>query len=86
MEGRGVLLDLIKNVGQLELADVPVERWIIYPDVCGLLDGPDDVLHLPTHFEKLVHADVITRGVTMVIEGEGALRCSLNLSPKGLAN
>ena len=43
MEGRSVLWDFIPNVGQLELACIPIKRWIIDPNVHGLLDG------LPLH-------------------------------------
>ena len=85
MEGRGVLQDLIPNVGQLELAYVPIKGCIIDPDVHLLLDGPGDLVHLPTHYREIVHTDAMTRGATMVIDGERALRCSLNLSPKVLA-
>ena len=49
MEGRGVLQDLIPDVGELELATVPAKGWIIYPDVLGLLDGPGNTLYLPTN-------------------------------------
>ena len=28
MEGRGVLQDLFQNMGQLELANVPIKAWI----------------------------------------------------------
>ena len=62
MEGRDVLQDLIPNVGQLELVYLPLKRWIIDPDVCGLLDGPGDALCLPTHYGEIVATDVMTRG------------------------
>ena len=53
MEGRGVLQDLIQNVGQLELTYVPIIGQIIDPDVHSLLDGPGTtVCSLPT-MEKL---------------------------------
>ena len=42
---------------------------------------------LPIHYgEVVVHTAVMRSGVCMVIEGEGALRCSINLSPKVLAD
>ena len=37
MEGMGFEEDLIPYVGQLELANVPVKRWFIDPDVNDLL-------------------------------------------------
>ena len=40
MKGRGVIQDLIPYVGQLELANVPVKRQIIDPDVHGHFYGP----------------------------------------------
>ena len=41
---RGAEQDLITYVGQLELTDAAVERWIIDPDAHGLLDGPCNVM------------------------------------------
>ena len=40
VEVRGVEQDLIPYVGQLVLANVPIERWIIDPYEHGLLDDP----------------------------------------------
>ena len=72
--------------GSWEIAYVPIKKWIIDPDVHGPLDGPDnDTVYVPTQYGEIVHTDLMTWGVTMVIEGEGALRCSLNLSPEVLA-
>ena len=72
MEDRSVLQNLITDVGQLELAYVPIKEWIIYSDVCGLLDGLWNIAQLPLHYGKIVNTDVITLGITMVIDGEGA--------------
>ena len=60
-------------MGQLKLAYVPVKEWIIDPDVHGLLDGPCDVVHLPTQNGNILHTDMMTRGVTVVTDGEGRL-------------
>ena len=38
MEFRGIEQDIIPYVGQLELANVPIEGWIIDSDAHGLLD------------------------------------------------
>ena len=46
MEGRGVVQDLIPDMGQLVFAKVPVEGWIIDPDEHSLLDGPCNAVHL----------------------------------------
>ena len=70
MEGRGIKQDLIPYLGQLEFANDPIQGWIIDPDVYGLLDGPCDVVHLPTHYEEVINPDVMTCGVSMVIDGE----------------
>ena len=69
MEGRGVLQDLIPDVGQLELGYVPIEQWIIDPEVHDLLDGPGNTVHLPTHYGEIVHTDVMTLSVTLVKDG-----------------
>ena len=60
MEGRGVFQDLIPNVGQLELACVPIKEWIIYPDIHGFLGGPGNTVYLPTHYGETVHSDAMT--------------------------
>ena len=57
MEGRGVKQDLMPNVGQLEFANVPIKGWIIDPDIHGLLDGPNGIVHLPAHCGEIVHTD-----------------------------
>ena len=77
--------DLLPYMGQLKLAYVPIEGWIIDPDVQGLLDGSCDVVFHPTYYGKVVHTEVMTCGVTMDISGDGNLRYSLSLSPKVLA-
>ena len=59
MEGRGVLQDLIPMMGQLKLAYVPINGWIIDYYVHGLLDGYSNVAHLPIHHGKFVHIDVM---------------------------
>ena len=58
--GRGVLQDLIPDVGQLELAYAPIKGWSIDPDVYGLLDDPGNALYIPTHYGETVHTDVMT--------------------------
>ena len=44
LEVRGVKQDLTLYMGQLEISSVPVEGWIIDPDMHGLLDGPCNVV------------------------------------------
>ena len=48
--GKGFEEDIIPYVGQLEFANVLTGGWIIDPKVLGLLDGPCDVVCLPTHY------------------------------------
>ena len=60
LEVRSVEQGLIPYVGQLEHPSVPVERWVIDPNIPGLLDGPCDVLRLPTHSEDIVHTGMMT--------------------------
>ena len=45
-----------------------------------------EVLILSSHYTKVVNSDTVTRDDRMVIDGEGVLRCSLNLSAKFLAD
>ena len=60
MGGRGILEDLIPNVEQLELAHFPFKGWIIDPDFHGLLVGPGNTVHLPTHYGEIVYTEVVT--------------------------
>ena len=69
MMGRGIKQDSIPHVGQLEFANVPIEGWIIDPDVHGLLNGPCDVVCLPTYYGEVFHTRMMTCGVGMVIDG-----------------
>ena len=56
----GILEDFIPDVGQLELAYLPIMEWIIDPDVHGLLDHPGNTVYLPTHYGATVHTDAMT--------------------------
>ena len=47
MEGKGVLQNLIPNVGHLEIAYILFKGWIIGPDVHGLLDGSGNTVSPP---------------------------------------
>ena len=49
-------------------------------DEHSLLYGPKETLGLPVYNGEIVQFDGMTCGVGMVIEGEGAVRCSLYLS------
>ena len=61
---------LSRTSSQFELVNVPVEGWIIDPNVHGLLYGPCDVVHLPSYYGEVVHIDVMTSDVGMVINME----------------
>ena len=54
--------------GNWELASVPVKGWITDPDIHGLFYGSSGVVCLPIHHGEVVHTNVITRGVVMVID------------------
>ena len=71
-------------VGELELAIISVKGLIIDPDVQGLLFGPSDILHLSNNYGKVVHTDVITRDVAMVIDGGRGHEVFLQPFPKSL--
>ena len=60
MEGRGVLQDLIPDVGQLVLPEIPVEGSVIDSYEHGLLDGPDNPRCFPVSSGETVHTDAST--------------------------
>ena len=60
MGSRGVLLDLILDLGQLTFSQVPIEGWIIDPHGYGLPDVPGNVACFPNHYGKTVHIDVVS--------------------------
>ena len=55
--------------GELELAQVPAEGWIIDPYEHGFLNGPCNAMCLPTHNGKTVHTDALSRRLTMLLCG-----------------
>ena len=55
---------------------------VIVSDEHVLLYDHDDTMGLPVHEGEIVQLDGMTLGVGMVIEGEGALICSLYLSQR----
>ena len=69
MKVRGIEQDLISYVGQLDLASVPIEEWIIDPDVYGLPDGFMTLYASPAYSGKVFHPGVMTFGAVMVIAG-----------------
>ena len=83
LESRGIEQDLIPYMGKIELANVPIEQWIIDPDEHGLLDGPCDVVQLSSHYGEAVHTGVMTCGVGMVIDGGRCPKIFPEPFPKG---
>ena len=77
MKSKGVLQDLIPDVEELELAQVPAEGWIIDPYEQGFLDGPGNAVCLPTHNGKNVHTDKSIQKTDHIC---------ISLSPKVLPN
>ena len=78
--------NLIPYVWQMVFANVFVKGWIIYSDIQSLFYGSQEVLTFSSHYFKIVNSDIVTRYGRMVMDGEGVLRCSLNLSAKFLAD
>ena len=79
---RAVEYDLIPLVGQLELPNVPVVRWIIVPDIHGFFDGSCKVVYIPIHNGQVVHPGVMTCNVDMVIDGGSNPKMFLEPFPK----
>ena len=73
----------MSHVGQLVLADVPIEGWIIDPTVHGLLDGSCSVMCLPTHNGEFFHPAVMICDVGMVIDGQKGPHIFLEPFSKG---
>ena len=71
-------------VWQLELAKVSIKGWIINSNQYCLFDGPGNIMVLPAHYAEVVQRHLMTSDVVMFKDGDGALMCSLNLSPKVL--
>ena len=69
--GRGVLQDLIPDMGQLEFAQIAIEGWVINPYEHGILDGSGNAMCLPTHNGEIFNTDAMPLDVTMFIDGEG---------------
>ena len=80
----GVLNRTSSNmVGQLELANVPIEAWIIDPHVHDLLAGHCNAVCLPTHYKDVFHPGVMTCGVGMIIDRVRGLETFLEPLPRG---
>ena len=56
-------------MGQLVFSNVPVEGWIIDPDIHGLHDGASDVMRLLTHKGESVHPFMMICVFDMTING-----------------
>ena len=63
VEVRGVEKDLIPNVGQLVLTNVPIKWWIIDPYINSLLDSLNKGVWLPTHNAETVQPGMMTWGL-----------------------
>ena len=66
-------------------ANIFVEGWIIYPYVYSLFDQSHEVVILSPHYTEAINSGIMTCDGIMVIDG-GCFKCSLNLSPKVLAD
>ena len=74
---------MVPYVWKLILYQVSVESRVLYTDEHGLLYGPGMAIDLLVHYveEVGVHGGPVVLWRCM---GEGALKCSLTLSPKDL--
>ena len=66
---------------KLVLSYVPVEGWVIDSAIHGLLEGHDDA-----YDGEAINAGKMSHSLTILVDGEGLLRCSLSLYPKVLPN
>ena len=69
---------------KLVLSNVSVKRGVLYPDIHGFLDGPGLAVYFFMNYAELVGSmgwPVVELWRCM---GEGALKCSLILSPSVL--
>ena len=60
---------LMLYMGHLKLPSVPVDGQITDPDIHDLLDYPCDVVRIPIHSGEIVHCDIMTCDIGMVING-----------------
>ena len=74
-------------MGQLVLAEVPVERWVIDSYEYGLLYDPgnctDSPAQSPAYNGKNVHIDVMPCRMTMLVNGGVGPKVFLKPVPKG---
>ena len=68
--------------GTLDPANVPIEGWIIDPDVHGLLDGPSDLVYLLYPLWRTCPFSVMICGVGMTIDGGRGPEMFLEPFPK----
>ena len=83
---QGIEQDLVQNVGQLVLSNIPVRCWIIDPNKHSPLGGPCEGMWLPTHSGEILKPGMMIWGLSMALMMEGALSYSFNLSPKVLGD
>ena len=76
--------NLIPYVRQMVFAYILIQGWIVYPYEQCFFYPSAEVLVFPPHYAEFFHGNIMTSDVKVVIGGEGALRCSLNLSPNVL--
>ena len=82
MEVRSTEQDIIPYVVKLEIAIVPIEGWIIDPDVHGPLDDSCDAVCLPTNNRVVVHHGMMICSFGMVIDGRRGPKIFLKPFPK----
>ena len=68
--------------GRMVFANIPVQGWIIDPNVYSLFDCSHLVQVLPPNNFEIVDGNIVTTDVTMVIYGRGGFQMLLEPFPK----
>ena len=53
--------------GAADISQVPIEGWVINPNVHNFLNGPDDHLRLPAHYSEALLIDQMSSDVAVVM-------------------
>ena len=75
---------MVPYVWQLVLSQVSVEGGVLYMYEHGLLDGPGVAVNLLVYYVNWLGSMGCPVVILWWCIGEGALKCSLTLSPKDL--
>ena len=62
---------------QLVFVYISIKGWVIYSDEDGFFDGSWQIMIFSAHNAEVVDKCIMTNGVMIVMDGDGAFRCSL---------